>query len=37
MASQQQWQELINAFVTEMRRRSSVDEDFELTLRVRRS
>lgn len=32
MASQQQWHELINGFVTEMRRRASVDEDFDLTL-----
>lgn len=32
MASHQQWQELIDGFVTEMRRRAGVDEDFELTL-----
>lgn len=32
MASHQQWQELINGFVTETRRRASVDENFELTL-----
>lgn len=32
MTSQQRWQELINGFVTEMRRRASVDANFELTL-----
>jgi len=32
VASRQQWQELINGFVTEMRRRASVDADFALTL-----